>query len=438
MPARAALPTLYAKKSSTAAGRSLRITIRPCLISLRAMLTVVSILTTTALFSVAMLLVLGSLLRSPVAGVREWFFANLAMVVSLPLLALRNTIPDVVSIVVANVIVSLAGAFYYAGCARFLGRPTRWKLMLTGVTLVGVAMTVWRYVDANLPLRVVASTSFNAIVCTAVGVILLRHRPRDRSPYNFWFAALMAFLFAATQLVRGLYFLTLAPDESLAMLNSVWNISLLTVGAVVMPTLTMIAVMIVHDAMLAKVEHALNHDHLTGALTRKRFESIARDLLAAAQPIQPTAPPVLLLIDLDHFKRINDTHGHAGGDDVLRAFVQMARGVMRPGDALGRLGGEEFGLLLPAASAADAAAMAESLRAQAEAQIVSGQFGSCRYSISIGVASAQRDDSPDRLNARADRALYVAKNGGRNRVAMEEIQPETKLPANAGRNVVRA
>lgn len=405
------------------------------------MLTVVSILTTTALFSVAMLLVLGSLLRSPVAGVREWFFANLAMVVSLPLLALRTAIPDVISIVVANVIVSLAGAFYYAGCARFLGRPTRWKLMLTGVTLVGVAMIVWRYVDANLPLRVVASTSFNAIICTAVGVILLRHRPRDRSPYNFWFAALMAFLFAATQMVRGLYFLTLAPDESLAMLNSVWNISLLTVGAVVMPTLTMIAVMIVHDAMLAKVEHALNHDHLTGALTRKRFESIARDLLAAAQPMQtmqPMQPLALLLIDLDHFKRINDTHGHAGGDDVLRAFVQTAHGFMRPGDALGRLGGEEFGFLLPSATATEAAVVAESLRAQAEAQIVSGEFGACRYSISIGVAAAQHGDTPDRLNARADRALYLAKNGGRNRVAMEETQPKTTLPANAGRNVVRA
>jgi diguanylate cyclase (GGDEF)-like protein len=399
------------------------------------MLTVISILTTTALFSVAMLLVLGSLLRSPVAGVREWFFANLAMVVSLPLLALRTAIPDVISIVVANVIVSLAGAFYYAGCARFLGRPTRWKLMLTGVALVGVAMVVWRYVDANLPLRVVACTTFNALVCTAVGAILLRHRPRDRSPYNFWFAALMAFLFAATQVVRGLYFLTLAPDESLAMLNSVWNISLLTVGAVVMPTLTMIAVMMVHDAMLAKVEHALNHDHLTDALTRKRFESIARDLLAGAQPMQP---PALLLIDLDHFKRINDTHGHAGGDEVLRAFVQTARGFMRPGDALGRLGGEEFGLLLPATTAADAAAMAESLRAQAEGQTVTGEFGACRYSISIGVATAQRGDSPDRLNARADRALYVAKNSGRNRVASENSVPETKLPANAGRNIAQA
>jgi diguanylate cyclase (GGDEF)-like protein len=408
------------------------------------MLTVVSILTTTALFSVAMLLVLGSLLRSPVAGVREWFFANLAMVVSLPLLALRTAIPDFISIVVANVIVSLAGAFYYAGCARFLGRPTRWKQMLAGVTLVGVGMIVWRYVDANLPLRVVVSTSFNAIVCTAVGVILLRHRPRDRSPYNFWFAALMAFLFAATQVVRGLYFLTLPPDESLAMLSSVWNISLLTVGAVVMPTLTMIAVMIVHDAMLAKVEHALNHDHLTGALTRKRFESIARDLLAVAQPMQPMQPTqpmqplALLLIDLDHFKRINDAHGHAGGDEVLRAFVQMARGLMRPGDALGRLGGEEFGLLLPATTAIEAAAMAESLRAQAEGQTVTGEFGACRYSISIGVATAQTEDSPDRFNARADRALYVAKNSGRNRVASEESLLEMKLPANAGRNIALA
>jgi diguanylate cyclase (GGDEF)-like protein len=207
-----------------------------------------------------------------------------------------------------------------------------------------------------------------------------------------------------------------------------------------MPTQTMIAVMMVHDAMLAEVEHALNHDHLTGALSRKRFESVARELLAAQPqpPERPAQPLALLLIDLDHFKRINDSHGHAGGDEVLRAFVQTARGFMRPDDALGRLGGEEFGLLLPATSAAEAAVVAEALRAQVEAQLVTGEFGSCRYSISIGVATARHDDNPDRFNARADRALYVAKNSGRNRVASEEMLLEMELPANAGRNIALA
>ncbi|ASU37073.1 GGDEF domain-containing protein [Herbaspirillum sp. meg3] len=398
------------------------------------MLTVVSILTTTALFSLAMLLVLGSLLRSPVAGVRDWFFANLAMVISLPLLALRGSIPDFISIVIANIVLSTAGAFYYAGCARFLGRPIPWLRMGIGVALVGVAMVIWRYVDENLAMRVAASTAFNSIACAAISMILVRHRPVDRSPYNFWFAAVLSLVFAATQLTRGLYFLMMPPDQSAAMQNNIWNIGLLTVGAVIMPTMTMVAVMMVHDEMLSKVEHALHHDHLTGALSRKRFETVVRNALATAHPTRPLS---LLLIDLDHFKRINDSCGHAGGDEVLRAFVTMAHGFMRAGDALGRLGGEEFGLLLPATSLVDAAHRAEALRLQAEQQVVNGDFGSCRYSISIGIAAAIREETPDRFSARADRALYIAKNNGRNRIS----SGENASPANDAKdanNVIQA
>ncbi|WP_034296602.1 diguanylate cyclase [Herbaspirillum sp. RV1423] len=379
------------------------------------MLTVASILTTTALFSLAMLLVLGSLLRSPVAGVREWFAANLAMVISLPLLALRGSISDFASIVVANTVLALAGALYYAGCARFLNRPVPWLRLLAGVVLVGAAMAGWHYLEENLPMRVVASSAFSAAICLAISAILLRHRPADRSPYNFWFAAVMALLFAATQIARGLYFLPVPQAEAALALNNMWNIGLLTVGSIIMPTLTMIAVMMVHDNMMASVEEAVNHDHLTGALSRRRFETVSRKLLEAAQP---TRPVTLLLIDLDHFKRINDTYGHAGGDEVLRAFVQMTCGFMRPGDALGRLGGEEFGLLLPATAQAEANGVGESLRMHAEQQVVCGEFGECRYSISIGIATAVRSETVDRLNARADRALYIAKNSGRNRVSL--------------------
>ena len=393
------------------------------------MLTIASILTTTALFSLAMVLVLGSLLRSPVAGVREWFFANLAMVVSLPLLGLRDAIPDFISIVLGNTVLSLAGLLYYAGCARFLSRPVPWLRLAAGVFLVGIAMAVWRYGYNSVPLRVVASTAYNSAICVAIGVILLRHRPRERSPYNFWFAGSLSFVFAATQLVRGVYFLVVPPVDATIMFSNIWNIGLLTVGAVIMPTMTMVAVMMVHDDMLAKVEDAANRDHLTGAWSRKRFENIAQGLLAQASAAQPLS---LLLIDLDHFKRINDSCGHAGGDEVLRAFVRMAHGSARPGDALGRLGGEEFGMLLPATTPAEAARIAEDLRCAAEQDSVVGDFGQlsvCRYSISVGIATTLHQENLERLSARADRALYVAKNSGRNQVSSGEFA--SSAPADA-------
>lgn len=397
------------------------------------MLTVSLILATTALFSLAMLLVLGSLMRSPVPGVREWFGANLGMVISLPLLALRGTIPDFISIVVANVVLAIAGALYYAGCARFLQRPLCRVWLLAGIALVGAAMIIWRYVYVSLPMRVIASTMYNCLICMAIGVIMLRHRPAGRSPYHFCFAAVLAFLFAATQVLRGVAFIGVPESASIGALSTPWNIFLLTIGAVIMPTLTMIAVMMVHEHIMASVEHSLNHDHLTGALSRKRFEDVSLQMLSEAQSTKPVA---LLLIDLDHFKRINDTFGHAGGDAVLRAFVNLIMRFKRGSDALGRLGGEEFGLLLPGTTMQEAAALAELLRTQAEQHVVAGAFGECRYCISIGIAVAVGGETADRLSVRADRALYHAKNGGRNRVFFHETDTthEIDTAAAAGSN----
>ncbi len=389
------------------------------------MLTVASILATTALFSLAMLLVLGSLLRMPVPGVRDWFYANLAMVAALVLLALRGRIPDFLSIVAANAVLSLAAAFFYAGCALFLRQRPHWPWLLGGVMLVAAAMGVWRYLDDDPPARVVAVTAFNGLMCTLTGLLLLRHRPRERNPYNFWFGASLALLFAAAQFTRGAYFLIVHPPGNSALSNSVWNIGLLTVGAVIMPTLTMVAVMMVHDTLLARMEEAINHDHLTSALSRKHFENVAQALLTRVDASRPLS---LLLIDLDHFKRINDSWGHAVGDDVLRAFALMARTLARPGDALGRLGGEEFGLLLPNTSQAEAMSVAERLRSSAEQHLVQGDFGICRYTLSIGVATTAQPQSIDHFNACADRAMYLAKNGGRNRVVAAPLE----TPAQAG------
>jgi diguanylate cyclase (GGDEF)-like protein len=291
--------------------------------------------------------------------------------------------------------------------------------------LVGAAMFGWHYVVEDPAARVVASSAFNALLCVLTGQLLLRHRPRDRNPYHFWFGALLTWLFAAAQLMRGSYFLIMHPAGASALANNVWNIALLTVGAVVMPTLTMVAVMLVHDALLARMEEAVNHDHLTSALSRMRFESMALALLSRASATRPLS---LLLIDLDHFKRINDTWGHAAGDQVLRAFAQMARAQARASDALGRLGGEEFGMLLPDTSQEDAMAMAERLRSSAEQHLVAGGFGACHYTLSIGVACTSQPDSLDRFTAHADRAMYIAKNSGRNQV----VAASMKTPAQAG------
>ena len=130
-------------------------------------------------------------------------------------------------------------------------------------------------------------------------------------------------------------------------------------------------------------------------------------------------PLVMALIDLDYFKQINDTYGHAAGDAVLRAFAQTRRQHSRDIDLFARFGGDEFALLLPGADCAQAAAVLERIRQITAVPInLGGQ--PLAVTISVGVASlSNANDSADTLMSRADHALYQAKAAGRNRVVIE-------------------
>jgi diguanylate cyclase (GGDEF)-like protein len=120
------------------------------------------------------------------------------------------------------------------------------------------------------------------------------------------------------------------------------------------------------------------------------------------------------MIDIDHFKRINDERGHGAGDAVLNGLVSLVKDRSRQIDLMFRMGGEEFVLLLPATGEAQAATLADELRVSiAAAPLVDGR----PVTVSIGVSEVRGDDSPESWIKRADEALYAAKNAGRNRVA---------------------
>lgn len=124
----------------------------------------------------------------------------------------------------------------------------------------------------------------------------------------------------------------------------------------------------------------------------------------------------ILLMDLDHFKRVNDKWGHQVGDEVLRGFVDRVREEVRAPDVVIRRGGEEFVLLMPATGEADAARVAERIRARVAATPIDTDGGDVPLTVSIGVATWQSDESGADLEARADAALYRAKSAGRDRV----------------------
>ena len=162
---------------------------------------------------------------------------------------------------------------------------------------------------------------------------------------------------------------------------------------------------------------ASHTDALTGLYNRRFMTSRMQDLLASAAGMR--IPLAVAVIDLDHFKQVNDTHGHAVGDSVLQHFAGHLRRHLRPLDVAGRTGGEEFLLLLPNARPDGARRVLHRLRAAVAASRPCEELPVLRYTFSAGITQSAPGDNADTLFARADVALYSAKNEGRNRDAIE-------------------
>ena len=169
-----------------------------------------------------------------------------------------------------------------------------------------------------------------------------------------------------------------------------------------------------------RLQDMASHDPLTQVLNARAYYASCEQLIAQSQRSQQ--PFSVLFIDLDHFKRINDTHGHAAGDEVLRVVARTLGEHLRRSDLLGRIGGEEFSVFLPNTALAGALQVAETLR-QAVQQC-RPDIGGTRLDItaSIGVASRSPGvQTMQSIQQRADEAMYQAKKGGRNRVSTLQV-----------------
>jgi len=175
-----------------------------------------------------------------------------------------------------------------------------------------------------------------------------------------------------------------------------------------------------------------NTDPLTGVHNRRFFFDLAER--EVPRFIRNKHPVSVLLADIDHFKRVNDTYGHAAGDVVLKGFVAVLKGQLRDYDILGRLGGEEFAIVLPEVSPEGAHEAAERLRASVEQAVVKTTEGDVKVTVSIGLAGVDADaPTLDAALSLADEALYRAKSLGRNRV--ETYAGDAPPPG--GRGMVR-
>lgn len=249
--------------------------------------------------------------------------------------------------------------------------------------------------------------------------------------YSLFTTVLLTFAFCVWQIAAAslnILPLPIASDVVTSLVSMRLGIALLALGP-----LTVASVNAARNDVLYRLQRAATRDFLTDALSRSAFMSRAG--AALAQPLPGGRLPAMLMLDIDHFKAVNDRYGHLAGDRVLVAFTGAVAGGLRDEDVFGRLGGEEFAVLLRGVSLTDALATAERLRLAVEQTRVQLKDGSVlAATVSIGLAyPSEHRVSLDSLLSAADQALYGAKLAGRNRVhSLEHQKSGVGLPPAGG------
>lgn len=201
-----------------------------------------------------------------------------------------------------------------------------------------------------------------------------------------------------------------------------WLLPASAVGVGLLPlSVASVVFAIVNDRLNQQLRERALRDDLTGTLSRRGLREHGERMLAGQEPARQDSGVAALMLDVDHFKAVNDRHGHLVGDEVLRHLSAVMTEHLRDDALLARYGGEEFTVLLPVRSRQDAETVAERLRQAIEAQPCESRAGRIRVTVSIGVAFHQTAHSLDEVLSRADTRLYEAKQAGRNRVICEPL-----------------
>ncbi|WP_241049557.1 GGDEF domain-containing protein [Achromobacter xylosoxidans] len=391
------------------------------------MIAPVHLLSIAVLTGVLSLCVLGSLARSGMAGIRETIRANLLTLLAFFLFGLQATeAPRWLSVLLPNMLVSLALCAYYTGIRRLLGQRVPRRLMGVACAAAWLALVGYTYLDSQVAPRIVAMSTLQMGFMFAVAVAVARGLPANRSRYSYYFVWSVAMISGLTCALRAMLFATGVAQADFLLQPTTWNIVFMTLGVLAMPCLTLGTIMIIHDRMLADREHEASTDFLTGLMSRKAWWLQAERY--CAQALRTRRPLSLLLLDIDHFKRINDTHGHAAGDAVLRHFGLLATATLRTGDHLGRVGGEEFSVLFADMRSDAVLEVAQRLLDSVRRTPCAHGGSTIAYTFSAGVVDWLPGENLQAFFERADRMLYAAKQAGRNRVLGPGMHQAERAP----------
>jgi diguanylate cyclase (GGDEF)-like protein len=356
--------------------------------------------------------------NTAIHGVCWWGFAHLVRAASIVLFGTYESAPDLIAIDLANVLLFTSFAVTWTGARVFDGRPIEPVYMITGAILWLLICRLPVLAEAIQTRALIASSIVTAYIWLTAYEFW---RGRNEQLVSRWPAIFLLFAHGALFLLRTPLALLLPWAPGNRMYGSVW-LTVMSFEAL----LFTISIAFILLAM-AKERTELRHrtaalvDPLTGIANRRSFLQDAGQL--AKRHSGDPHPTAVLLIDLDHFKSINDRFGHALGDRVLEIFSEAARKSIRATDLLGRLGGEEFAAVLYDTSRDKAVVVAERIRESFAyaAQEVDGRPVGATLSIGLAYCDAAAFDVSELL-AQSDQALYFAKERGRNRVEVASLE----------------
>lgn len=341
-------------------------------------------------------------------------------------LLLHRFMPEIVAILLSQ---SLAASMAYcnlSGAQIYTqSRPWSWRIFIPALALLlmGSALSNLLLDDQSVRYLISSLTVGSLFVASALVMA-----PRKITLYP------ARALYALVSSLHGLFllgrpWLFQLGDAGLFSRDGLIAVSqfvaLESIVAIVLMALCII--MLSSEQMMLELKHIAERDALTGVFNRRAFLTLLRK--TAAQLERLHKPLSILLVDLDHFKRINDNAGHKTGDKALRHFIHIAQGCIREGDVIGRIGGEEFAIFLPTADLAEAHVVAQRLRGSLEAHPLAYKHSRIGITASIGIASKLPNESAEAALHRADKAMYRAKRNGRNRVETADDNELTVLIA---------
>jgi diguanylate cyclase (GGDEF)-like protein len=346
-----------------------------------------------------------------------WILAMLVHPVGFLLIGLRSVVSDWSSMVLSNTLIAMSFAAFAISLRLFNGSPQR-RGRLYALVAATVAIAAWYSIfDPDEGLRIGATSMLFALLLgSSARSIYRKGAERTVTGHITGSMFLVGTAVMAWRGVTYLFFPETVPYSTFS--TNPLQVAAYSAGGLLPVVSTIGFLLMCTEFNQRELARAASLDYLTGICNRRAIEDLATRSIAAAR--RHGIPMAMMIVDVDHFKRINDEFGHQAGDVALVETVKRIRDSLRSEDLVGRLGGEEFVAIMPSTDAASALAAAERMRQSFAGSPMLIGDRELLITVSIGVAVLDAQDQVySHLLRRADRAMYAAKTAGRNKVMLD-------------------